>query len=465
MKGDKTNNEDAPLEQRISDCKELIIQNMEKTLQNKMVYMFLKDRKKEAEVRTYSVNSKDGIIKIQFNEHDKAKNFYLESNFIEKILIRPFNIYFNLQLKEDEMKKYYLEGITEDNQRKLFEAANKVGLCKIYTSYGGGTRGKLKPTGLLSFIRKDPIKEADYAKMTEDLKALGIKIFPYVHDKGMKVSLNLVDFVSQEWFNRDEQEIQNEAEAKAKQIVEKYGGNPNVSHLSVICKKREASKKEGEEKEGKLQTSALFEFDSTEQTYEIYEKVRTGTINEPLGKVRLFFHNEENNSYLSLITQGLEKPANQTEKEFEETLIQSFRGVNKNIVQVNIYPVKYNNSYFGRVYLKNEEEGKNFLVDYASFKSKIYGHYKEKTNMSFNISIDTKTLRKIKHAEKKAKETEEKIKKQTEATKRDVKRTPGAAGQFGGVPNFQAGFGAMNPGAMMPSMMGGAGGKIGRAHV
>jgi len=64
MKGDKTNNEDAPLEQRISDCKELIIQNMEKTLQNKMVYMFLKDRKKEAEVRTYSVNSKDGIIKI-----------------------------------------------------------------------------------------------------------------------------------------------------------------------------------------------------------------------------------------------------------------------------------------------------------------------------------------------------------------------------------------------------------------
>lgn len=356
------------------------------------------------------------------------------------------------------MKKYYLEGITEDNQRKLFEAANKVGLCKIYTSYGGGTRGKLKPTGLLSFIRKDPIKEADYAKMTEDLKALGIKIFPYVHDKGMKVSLNLVDFVSQEWFNRDEQEIQNEAEAKAKQIVEKYGGNPNVSHLSVICKKREASKKEGEEKEGKLQTSALFEFDSTEQTYEIYEKVRTGTINEPLGKVRLFFHNEENNSYLSLITQGLEKPANQTEKEFEETLIQSFRGVNKNIVQVNIYPVKYNNSYFGRVYLKNEEEGKNFLVDYASFKSKIYGHYKEKTNMSFNISIDTKTLRKIKHAEKKAKETEEKIKKQTEATKRDVKRTPGAAGQFGGVPNFQAGFGAMNPGAMMPSMMGGAGG-------
>ena len=35
-----------PIENKIADCKELIIQNMEKTLQNKMVYMYLKDRKK-----------------------------------------------------------------------------------------------------------------------------------------------------------------------------------------------------------------------------------------------------------------------------------------------------------------------------------------------------------------------------------------------------------------------------------
>ena len=34
------------VEQKIAECKELIIQNMEKTLQNKMVYMYLKDRKK-----------------------------------------------------------------------------------------------------------------------------------------------------------------------------------------------------------------------------------------------------------------------------------------------------------------------------------------------------------------------------------------------------------------------------------
>lgn len=359
------------------------------------------------------------------------------------------------------MKKYYLEGITEENQRKLFEAANQVGLCKIYTNYGGGSRGKLKPTGLLSFIRKDPIKEADYIALTAALKGLGIKISPYVHDKGMKVSLNLVDYIPQDWYNREDNEVQAEAERRAKEIVDKFGGSPVVNHISVICKKREASKKEGEEKDekkvAKLQTSALFEFETTEKTYEIYEKVRIGTNSDPLGKVRLFFHNEENNSYLSLITQGLDKPENQTEKEFEETLIQSFREVNKSIVQVNIYPVKYNNSYFGRVYLKSEEEGKNFLVDYTNFKSKIYGHYKEKTNMSFNISIDTKTLRKIKHAEKKAKETEEKIKKQTEATKREIKRPPGGAGQFGGAPNFPTGsFGSMTQGVMMPpSLMGG----------
>jgi hypothetical protein len=57
------------------------------------------------------------------------------------------------------MKKYYIEGITEENQRKLFDAAKKIGICKIYTSYGSGARAKLKPTGLLSFIREDPIPE------------------------------------------------------------------------------------------------------------------------------------------------------------------------------------------------------------------------------------------------------------------------------------------------------------------
>jgi len=73
---------------------------MEKTIQHKMVYMFLKDRKKESEAKQFSVNGKDGIIKIEFVDHEKAP-FYDEFNFVEKILIRPFNIYFNLTLSEN----------------------------------------------------------------------------------------------------------------------------------------------------------------------------------------------------------------------------------------------------------------------------------------------------------------------------------------------------------------------------
>ena len=46
MNADRPTEVVKPLKTRIAECKELIIQNMEKTLQSKMVYMFLKDRKK-----------------------------------------------------------------------------------------------------------------------------------------------------------------------------------------------------------------------------------------------------------------------------------------------------------------------------------------------------------------------------------------------------------------------------------
>jgi len=76
--------------------------------------------------------------------------------------------------------------------------------------------------------------------------------------------------------------------------------------------------------------------------------------------------------------------------------------------------MSYNKTYIGRVYLKSEEEGRNFLVDYSSFRSKIYIFYKENNSPPiFNINVDSKTLRKNKLAEKKAKDTEEKIKKQS----------------------------------------------------
>lgn len=382
---------------------------MEKTLQHKMVYMFLKDRKKDSDVKQFSVNSKDGIIKIEFNDHEKAQQFYKDANFNEKILLRPFNIYFNLQLTEGEMKKYYLEGITEENQRKLFEIANEISICKIYTSYGSGTRAKLKSTGLLSFIRKDPIPEEQFKGLEGKLNQINIKISTYIHDKGTKVSLNLVDIISDDRFNEEEKTIEDSAEKEAKEIVEKYAKGVNPQHLSVIARKKEAVVKDfnkgTETKVNKVKTSALFEFDTAELTYEVYEKVRIGIKDDKQVKVRLFFHNEENNSYLSLITQGLQKPEGKTEKQFEEDLIEGFRTVNKNVIQVNIYPMNIpglKDIYIGRTYLKNEEEGKNFLVDYPKFRSHLFQFYNKSGNISFNITIDSKTLRKIRNAEKKA---------------------------------------------------------------
>ncbi len=56
------------------------------------------------------------------------------------------------------MKKYFIEGLTEENQRAVFDAARKIGICKLYTNYHGATASrKLKPKGVLSFIRKDEL--------------------------------------------------------------------------------------------------------------------------------------------------------------------------------------------------------------------------------------------------------------------------------------------------------------------
>jgi hypothetical protein len=119
-------------------------------------------------------------------------------------------------------------------------------------------------------------------------------------------------------------------------------------------------------------------------------------------KVVLYFHNEENNSYISLFTQGLKKPAEMSEKQFENQLLQDFIKVNKDVIQVCISPVKYNDTYVGRVYLSSEQAGKEFIVDYPSKKSHIFKNYID-GNIAFNINVDAATLRKIKQAEKRAK--------------------------------------------------------------
>jgi hypothetical protein len=144
---------------------------MERTLQHKMVFKYLGDKKIDNEIKTFSVNSKDGIIKIEFYDAVKALAFYYNSNFKDKILIRPLNIYFSLQLNDSEMKKYFIEGVTEENQRAIFDATRKLGICKIYTNYqNSATSRKPKPKGVLSFIRKDELSPEQFKQLEEDLR-------------------------------------------------------------------------------------------------------------------------------------------------------------------------------------------------------------------------------------------------------------------------------------------------------
>ncbi len=79
--------------------------------------------------------------------------------------------------------------------RKLFDIARKVGICKIYTSYtSNGSNAKLKPKGVLSFVRKDPITEQQFNILKEELKGIDINIYVYNPDKGLKCAVNLTDF-------------------------------------------------------------------------------------------------------------------------------------------------------------------------------------------------------------------------------------------------------------------------------
>jgi hypothetical protein len=145
------------------------------------------------------------------------------------------------------------------------------------------------------------------------------------------------------------------------------------SNLSIIVKKKEAVP----EKSGpKVYVTALIEYPDVQKTMDNFEKIRDFLLNKGETKAVLFFHNEESNSYISLFTSGLGKPNDLSEKQFENKLLHDFRRVNPNVIQVNVYHVKFNDSYIGRVYLKTEQDGKDFIVDYPSKRASIYENYK-----------------------------------------------------------------------------------------
>lgn len=77
----------------------------------------------------------------------------------------------------------------------MFEIARKVGVVKVYTSYTSVTStGKLKPNGILSFIRKNDISEAEFAGLQSELDVIGVKLSPYKPEKGIKCSIILSNF-------------------------------------------------------------------------------------------------------------------------------------------------------------------------------------------------------------------------------------------------------------------------------
>lgn len=67
-------------------------------MQGTMIYRYLKDEKIENDIKKYSHNPKDNLITLEFVDHEKALQFYDRANFKDKILIRPFNVYFNVTL-------------------------------------------------------------------------------------------------------------------------------------------------------------------------------------------------------------------------------------------------------------------------------------------------------------------------------------------------------------------------------
>ena len=59
----------------------------------------------------------------------------------------------------------------------MFELARTIGFVNIYASYTSAiSTGKLKPNGILSFIRKEDISEQEFAELSEKLLEIGVKL-------------------------------------------------------------------------------------------------------------------------------------------------------------------------------------------------------------------------------------------------------------------------------------------------
>jgi hypothetical protein len=130
------------------------------------------------------------------------------------------------------------------------------------------------------------------------LKAIGIKITPYVAEKDTKCSIKVTSFFAGKTDQEDEKII---AEGEAF-LREKFGKIIDYPFAGVTVNVR---RKEGTEE---VLVPGLLEFEDMDKTIACYEKIRKSIIDDKKLKAILYFHNDENNSYLSLFTSGLLMP-------------------------------------------------------------------------------------------------------------------------------------------------------------
>lgn len=112
---------------------------------------------------------------------------------------------------------------------------------KIYTSYTSNlSTGKLKPNGLLSFIRKDPLSDNEFNTLKKDLSAIGANIYEYNPDRGLKCSVLLTNFFKGD-DTQDESTLEASAQEQATKLVNQVLGNNSkiVTKISAVIKRKE----------------------------------------------------------------------------------------------------------------------------------------------------------------------------------------------------------------------------------
>lgn len=99
------------LDKMIKRSCELVIQSLEKGVNQKFINRYLVDQKIDIQVESLFVNTEAGIAKLLFETHAQAMNFYENRSFNDVLMNRKINVYFNISADRDDIKKYFIRGI------------------------------------------------------------------------------------------------------------------------------------------------------------------------------------------------------------------------------------------------------------------------------------------------------------------------------------------------------------------